>query len=294
MTAEPTIVIGAGAAKSGTTWLWRYLSGHDACHFRGIKELHYFDTCAQNRFGGALRVARARLARASDERASGDPARRAAMAADLRAWIEVLTRRAYDPAAYLRYLLAGRGGRRLVGEVTPAYALLPVDWLRRIAGVAGDVRIIYVMRDPIARLWSHVRMMAVRAGAADPVAAARVILAQVLDGDRAEPARSIRERGDYAGALARLDAAVDPRRLLVMFFEDMVTPAGVARLSSFLGIRPGAGAVVRAAHVGPEMAMPAALTGRARAVLRPQYAYVADRFPALPRDWRRNMDEGAA
>jgi hypothetical protein len=36
-------VFGIGSAKSGTTWLYRYLRSHRECHLRGHKELHYFD-----------------------------------------------------------------------------------------------------------------------------------------------------------------------------------------------------------------------------------------------------------
>ena len=32
-----------GAAKAGTSWLHTQLSAHPECHFRAIKELHYFD-----------------------------------------------------------------------------------------------------------------------------------------------------------------------------------------------------------------------------------------------------------
>ena len=32
-----------GAAKAGTSWLHTQLQAHPECHFRSIKELHYFD-----------------------------------------------------------------------------------------------------------------------------------------------------------------------------------------------------------------------------------------------------------
>ena len=44
MSDEPTLLFCVGAAKSGTTWLYRYLHDHPECHLRSIKELHFFDT----------------------------------------------------------------------------------------------------------------------------------------------------------------------------------------------------------------------------------------------------------
>ncbi|HHS89575.1 MAG TPA: sulfotransferase family protein, partial [Rhodobacteraceae bacterium] len=43
MPDQPTIFFGVGAAKSGTSWLYRYLEGHPETHLRSVKELHYFD-----------------------------------------------------------------------------------------------------------------------------------------------------------------------------------------------------------------------------------------------------------
>ena len=37
--SEPVLMFGVGAAKSGTSWLHRYLDEHPECHFRAIKEL---------------------------------------------------------------------------------------------------------------------------------------------------------------------------------------------------------------------------------------------------------------
>ena len=38
-----------GAAKAGTDWLFEQLSAHPDCHFRSIKELHYFDALEQGK-----------------------------------------------------------------------------------------------------------------------------------------------------------------------------------------------------------------------------------------------------
>lgn len=42
MPALPNIVIGLGAAKSGTTWLHDYLTSHPQAHMRKQKEIFYF------------------------------------------------------------------------------------------------------------------------------------------------------------------------------------------------------------------------------------------------------------
>ena len=38
-----TMAICVGATKAGTSFLYEHLAAHPQCHFRTIKELHYFD-----------------------------------------------------------------------------------------------------------------------------------------------------------------------------------------------------------------------------------------------------------
>jgi hypothetical protein len=149
--------------------------------------------------------------------------------------------------------------------------------------------VLYVMRDPVARLWSHVRMVAARAsGVADQVPdRAFALLDRILEGETS----GATERGDYASALTKLWAAVDPKRLLVMFQEEMLTGAGLARLSAFLGITPASADFGKRVHAGPALAMSASQKDRARALLRPQYEFVARHYPDLPGAWRKNMGE---
>lgn len=289
MTTEATILMCVGATKAGTTWLFRHLSAHPDCHLRTIKELHYFDTVE---VGGYDRQIALKVAEfdAVEAKGPGDrPWMHKRKLRDLADWAAVLEHRAEDAAAYLGYLMQGRGDRRVVGDVTPAYALLPVERLRRIAGLSGDVRFVYLIRDPLARLWSHVRMLAARAarGLGDLAAKAHGLMDRALSGDL--PAAT--ERGDYAGALARLDAAVAPSRLLVMFYEDLMSRSGGERLHGFLGIGATEPNFDRRVHEGVALELEAGHRARALAYLRPQYDFVARRFPALPENWRRNMGE---
>jgi hypothetical protein len=114
------------------------------------------------------------------------------------------------------------------------------------------------------------------------------MLEQVLKGAQS----GMTERGDYIGALTRLWQAVDPSKLLVMFMEDMLKPAGLARLCRFLGINYQEAAFDQPVHVGPALAMTPEHLARARIHLRPQYEFVARHFPDIPANWRKNMGEG--
>lgn len=297
VTREPTLLFCVGATKAGTSWLYEHLSAHPQCHFRTIKELHYFSLKDEAQFDGALRGTdrqiiemQARLDAAADDR-KPMVARRLA---DLIAWREVLAHRAIDLPAYRAFLTEGAGAARLVGDVTPAYGLLSEAALTGLAQVAADTRFVYLIRDPLARLWSHVRMIAARTAPDRFAQVAKAQMAAILDGDLSGEGKGIVARGDYAAILPKLALAVPAKSLLVLFQEDLMTLPGIARLSAHLGLTPAPAALDRRVHEGKSLALPEALQARALAWLRPQYEYVAAMFPALPEAWRRNMEKGFA
>ena len=226
-----------GAAKAGTSWLHAQLAAHPECHFRAIKELHYFNAID----GGFLREEFRKHKRWQkdllERLASSGQAPTTAQAmklADRGAWLDVLEAREEDTEAYLSYLSNGSEDAKVVGEMTPAYSLLSVDRLRGLSDLAPDVRFLYLLRDPVERLWSHVRMIAGRrdpSGQVEPESCA-AILNRTIGGEETEIAR----RSDYAGAIERLVAAVSPKRLLIEVFEEVVSGDGLARICDFLGI----------------------------------------------------------
>lgn len=287
MTQEPTILFGVGATKAGTTWLYDYLSTHPDCHLRSIKELHYFDALDTNRVDQQLQsryAAAGRLLPSSRKSKVNDEARQT----DLADWIDVLELPSENTAAYLGYLTAGQGDRRVVGDITPSYGLLSAERLQKMAAIAPDTRFVYLMRDPVARLWSHIRMVAGRTAGNFPVKA-REILRNIVNGETS----SVTTRGDYAATVTRLQAAIDPSRLLVMFQETLMTMPGLTRLCSFLGIATQPADFSKRVHEGTPLAMTDEDHASARAYLRSQYDFVARQFSDIPDAWCKNMNEVA-
>jgi hypothetical protein len=49
------------------------------------------------------------------------------------------------------------GVDRVKGEVSPSYALLPVRRIRLLRALLPDVKLVFLMRDPVGRAWSHAK-----------------------------------------------------------------------------------------------------------------------------------------
>ena len=296
MQGAPTYLFCIGATKAGTSWLYDHLAGHPECYFRSIKELHYFSMATPAHFENARRAGQDEIARLKVESALTGDAKtwRDRRLTDLRDWQKVLRVNAVDLPAYTAFLTDGRGGAKVVGDITPAYALMSGEKLRGLLDVGADVRMVYLIRDPVARLWSHVRMIAGRMAPQRFAAEAQALMDRILSGDLSGEGKGIVARGDYAAILPKLARSLDPARLLVMFYEEMLTLPGLARLSAFLGITPGPADLSRRVHEGQSLAMAPTVSARAQAFLRPQYDYVASQFADIPQAWRKNMNEGVA
>ena len=290
MTGQTTVLFCVGATKAATSWLYRYLAAHPDCHLRSIKELHYFDALEEGRLRVRRKAVEADLLMAQAREADGrgnDYLTR--VIRDLTDWVAVLSRGHNSISAYLGYLFDGIGSKRLVADITPAYSLLSVDRLRMMAGIAPDVRFLYLLRDPVARMWSSARMLGRRRANGRGEFPAKSVEAMEQMLSAVEWGRKDRE--DYEGTIARLREAVAPERLLILLQDELMTVPGIARLCRFLGIADHPADFETRHHEGLPLALPDDLRARAQRALRPQYDFVATLFPDLPDSWRRNMTE---
>ena len=277
--SAPTLLFCIGATKAGTSWLYRYLERHPACFTPVIKELHYFDAIENGQIDGPrqkLIERRRRLVRNNGSLESIEAIDR---------WLDVLD--APSDQAYLDYMTTSAGDKSVMVDVTPAYSLLSAERLKSMARLLPDVRFIYLLRDPVERLWSHIRMIAKRrvGASGDLRATADRLFNWFLKGLQPD----VDMRGDYRSIIGRLDAAVDPSRLFFAFYETLFAPEQIERLCRFVGIEPVAGDFDRRVHEGISLKMRDEQKMKARAYFAPQYDFVAARLGPLPTEWQANM-----
>jgi hypothetical protein len=291
------LLYGIGAQRAGTTWLFEQLAAHSEVHlprpFGRPKELQYWNSIRwpfEQKYRVMLTGQRTVLGSnglSARLRARVDGTFRARREA-WRAYLALLTGNPYDHAAYAAYLAAGRGSRRIVGDITPNYALLRPDTFVEMAGLHRDTRFVYVMRDPVDRLWSGLRYRyasQLRSGAMSADGLLRA-MAECL----ANPDHPDRRFSDYAATMAALEQAVDASRIRYLLFERMLDPGGVDELGAWLGLGPLAVAPERPRNAGvaADVRLPAALAAEARRVLSSAYEAAAARLGPLPTRWLRH------
>jgi Sulfotransferase family len=203
-----------GIHKGGTTWLYQQLDSHPDFWMPPLKELHYLDQLG--------RVERASLPRCRDER-------------DLR-FLENLKSLSAKPCMDLEHYarLFEAKGSLLSGDISPNYSTLSNRVIRQVVRYFPTLKVIFLARDPVERVWSHLSME-VRYHQTKPF--------DVTNID--EVNRNLLRRGmllrSYPSAIVeRWKRHVHPDRFRIYFFDDLQRdPTGLRRsILDFLGADP--------------------------------------------------------
>ena len=266
-------ILGIGAQKAGTTWLHRYLTGRPGIFMPPDKELHYFDAV----WRPDLVKVDGRLIGQLKDLAEGVPAAAervdAAIMTSLRSVVDRLEggQRAYADFFRKRVTI----GHTHFGEITPSYAMLPIEGFRQIRDMHPDVRIIFLMRDPVDRIASAARMVEREQGV--PFEAVRGMLLQ--DG--------FVDRTRYDRTIARLRAVFAADKLFFGFYETLFRDETIRTLCEFLGIAFVAadyGTRVNEGRAGSNLS--GSDVDTLREAFAPVYAFCREEFGStMPSSW---------
>lgn len=179
-----------GAAKSGTTSLWRYLSQHPQIYFAPIKEPRFFSYEGET----------------VDYRGPGDDK-----------WAREIVR-SWD--SYLE-LFAPAAGQTAVGEASNVYLYFAAKTAPRIAARIPQARLIAILRNPVDRAYSSFMML--RGEGREPLADFRRAL-------REEPLRlaqgwspgwAYTQRGFYAESIRIYRSFFPAEQMRFFLYEDL-------------------------------------------------------------------------
>lgn len=206
--------LGIGAQKAGTTWLHRMLSQHPDLWLPPIKEIHYFDRAhSKNHLsanGQASNLTRARseaVARAkywvTQSKLAPEKMSERLRCLDI-VGASLLTDEWYASI----FEFAPR--QAICGEITPEYALVNDAAIAHMLRLKPELKFVFIMRDPVDRCWSALRMEDRR---------------QRLG--RAARLKRIRRPGfvaysDYMKTILRYREFVAHDRLLLLFYDQVL------------------------------------------------------------------------
>lgn len=274
--------VGIGAQKSGTTWLARMLASHPDIFVTPVKEIHYFDHIAHLTEQLSSKKRRSRY-RKYHQRLLTQWHRFGEHRNQWSWWRDYMASPIDD--AWYATLFDNRGGRTFAGEITPEYAIIGRDGLRHIDRLAPRARVIFIMRNPVDRMWSQV-LHQCRARGLD---ANRQSTGQII-AMLAEP--RFGALGDYAATLDDMAAVFSADRTLSLFYEEIHQDrlAALAQVCHFIGTDfdgrhfPELG---RRFNRSQQAALPEAIRDHLIHQYREQAEAVRQRLGRLPGAWER-------
>lgn len=289
MTQEPVfdhLFLSVGAMKAGTTWLYDVMNRHPDVHFSHEKEIHYF-------YAQALRPGllsdKARMRRAKGYLAF-DPEVSHPVSLQRRVrWVANWLQGPVDDA-WFNSMFLHRGKARWVADFSNLNALLPAQAWRDIAMRSAKLRVLYTLREPMDRLWSHVRFHLKIQGQSHMLEQwdADALFAHIQQGDYLE-------HTDYVAAITRMREGLAPEALHVDFFDRIGgDPRGfVADIERFLDIAPQDiphDIVSRVVNPSPPRPMPEGLVTRLQPFVAAQHAGLRQLGLTLPESWDHALD----
>ncbi|MEB3212352.1 MAG: sulfotransferase domain-containing protein [Leptolyngbyaceae bacterium] len=227
-----------GAQRSGTTWLYETLIRHPDVFLPPIKELHYFDSLDQTvPVGYRFHERRYRLKKKRNT--------------CLRSLLDVAQGRVSNPRLVIsfwkNYFLgdgsfswyqhlfsqAAKGGK-ITGEITPAYSLLSTEYIQKLKQLNSDLKIIYVLRNPIDRSFSQATK--------DLIRSKNLKASDVSDEDFINFFKSdiCARRSNYHDSLVNFRNIFSEDKLLICFFDEIQDnpKALIGRICEFIDVEP--------------------------------------------------------
>jgi len=262
-----------------------------------VKEVHYFDKRhlrrSKNRYyrnhwrKRSRRYRRVRTYRAAARR--GDSGFLRNLSWDIHFF---LRRRDND---WYRSVFRPKPGQ-IAGEITPAYSMLKVNVVEEIRGINPDMKIIYLLRDPIERSWSSALMALSKRGGRPVESITEEELMKHFEGaGHALRSNYLRTLENWEGVFGREQIFVgfldeiqnEPKDLLLRVYEFLGVAADDAHIPA---------AVTAKVNTSPKQksAIPELYRSHLSRMYLPQLEELSDRFGEPATGWLRRAEETIA
>jgi len=216
--------LGIGANRSATTWLSKILRKHPEIYIPYLKEIHYFDRSPeypspsislQDSDGWWRRAHRIFLQEENEKKKD---------------WLKIYLFGTCNDSWYLS-LFDYAADHLKCGEITPSYALLNVNDIQKVYRLNPDLKIIFIMRNPINRAWSgFLHFLKIRQQKFEEFTDPEIIAH--LESEKNTM------RGDYLSTITNWTSVFPSDQFHFIFFDDIVNDPDdvIKKVLSFLDI----------------------------------------------------------
>lgn len=218
-----------GAQKAGTSWLFAQLHSHPGVWVPPIKEVHYFNHLfvPENRKWTKWHIKSATASALKTYIARNEDL----YFPYLQYLVDLGSNEPFTEAWYRRVFSLPAAQSRVIGDMTPEYSTIPDEGIRYLRGLLGAPKIIYLIRSPVSRALSQLKMNVSRTVKGSLTEADWIAQADQWD---------IANRGDYETYVPRWKRHFATGDILFLPYGRIAAdPTGLMReIEAFLGLPP--------------------------------------------------------
>ncbi len=264
---KPVFILCVGAQKTGTSWLFKQLSGLSEVDFGLLKEYHIWD---------ALHVSHC-YRWIAKHKSNEDPLNVIRRLMQLKEGV-------YE--AYFRSLIYG--SVRFTGDFTPSYSILNglhfVNIKERLENVGFAVKVIFLMRDPVRRNWSALRFYN-RGAIQNGTKKAESLVAEFKSFYKTIGAV---DRTSYHKTMLALGEAFSEEEVFIGFYEELFKNTTISELAKFLGIEMKSVNLEEKINSSKKIQLPEKEYDDCNKFFSDVYKFCNNKFPKTKDLWTRN------
>lgn len=235
---RPTF-LGIGAHKAGTSWMYYQLIKHSQIWMPPVKEIHFFDRSPNYPSPNKLAIS-SPLSRFFRTESS----ERFRIKADLRSIMKSIQKHKFHEAIWwskwtfgyynenwYRSLFSQDNACEVYGEITPSYSILKSADVARIKAINPDLRLLFLIRNPVDRAWSAIRFNVQQGHSSLNLNSSNEIISALK-----KPSNIL--RGDYERTLDTYLKHFDSSQILICFYDAIrCDPVGLmSGITTFLNV----------------------------------------------------------
>lgn len=264
------LIVGIGAQKAGTTWLSQMLNQHPQVWLPPFKEAQFFNHrfVPEHRQWLPWHFKRARQNQEKRYAAKG-----LALPSQVDEWLVRITRGEMFTNHWYKQVFAPAPEGTLPCDITPEYSTISDEGIGFVAEFLPKARFIYIIRHPVDRVISQLKMNLTRKGRKP-----RGVDAWMKEID--DPV--LYDRGDYATYVPRWTSRFGKDRLLIEPFGAIASdPAAfLRRVEAHCGLAPHqyANMTAKVFAANKDLSVPPEVRAELRRRLDPQFAFIDATF----------------
>ena len=274
---QNTFILGVGAQKAGTTWLHKYLKLSPHFNPGLMKEYHIWDALFIDSCSKYL------IKDNAEPRVDN-----VVFPLEIASREDILTLRGHiqsDSIPYEQYFAQLMYGEfNSTGDITPAYAGLHAHTYAqiktRLESAGFKVKVVFLMRDPVERCMSAIRMRIRKRQSGEVAELLRV----------AYRSERISLRTNYHRTIVEIEKVFDPRDIYFGIYEEMFSAVNIEKLSQFCGVPTNLAGGAKMVNAGNDRApIDFELAKEISDFYSDVYDFCGNRFPQTKLLWKSHL-----